>query len=93
MNHHSGFIIGVVHVLPSFLQKNSTKKTPWKLQLIYNYLVVLWNDCRSIREYEMTKLKFTVCSSSSYFIIIIIIITRTASHTTKYIHQRDSPPR
>ena len=22
---------------------------------------------------------------------IIIIITRTASHTTKYIHQRDSP--
>ena len=25
-------------------------------------------------------------------IIIIIIITRTASHTTKYIHQRDSPP-
>ena len=27
-----------------------------------------------------------------YIIIIIIIITRTASHTTKYIHQRDSPP-
>ena len=25
-------------------------------------------------------------------IIIIIIITRTASHITKYIHQRDSPP-
>ena len=25
-------------------------------------------------------------------IIIIIIITRTASHTTKYIHQRDSSP-
>ena len=28
----------------------------------------------------------------SIIIIIIIIITRTASHTTKYIHQRDSPP-
>ena len=29
-----------------------------------------------------------------HIIIIIIhnIITRTASHTTKYIHQRDSPP-
>ena len=26
-----------------------------------------------------------------FTIIIIIIITRTASHTTKYIHQRDSP--
>ena len=26
------------------------------------------------------------------FYFIIIIITRTASHTTKYIHQRDSPP-
>ena len=25
------------------------------------------------------------------YTIIIIIITRTASHTTKYIHQRDSP--
>ena len=24
--------------------------------------------------------------------IIVIIITRTTSHTTKYIHQRDSPP-
>ena len=24
-------------------------------------------------------------------IIIIIIITKTASHTTKYIHRRDSP--
>ena len=29
---------------------------------------------------------------SSIIIIIIIIITRTASHTTKYIHQHDSPP-
>ena len=27
-----------------------------------------------------------------HLVIIIIIITRTASHTTKYIHQRDSPP-
>ena len=27
-----------------------------------------------------------------FYFIIIIIITRTASHTTKYIHQRDSPP-
>ena len=27
-----------------------------------------------------------------HIIIIIIIITRTASHITKYIHQRDSPP-
>ena len=25
-------------------------------------------------------------------IIILHIITRTASHTTKYIHKRDSPP-
>ena len=25
-------------------------------------------------------------------IIIIIIITRPAANTTKYIHQRDSPP-
>ena len=27
-----------------------------------------------------------------HIIIIHNIITRTASHTTKYIHQRDSPP-
>ena len=26
-----------------------------------------------------------------FIIIIIIVITRTASHTTKYIHQHDSP--
>ena len=32
------------------------------------------------------------CCNSTAIIIIIIIITRTASHTTKYIHQRDSPP-
>ena len=39
-----------------------------------------------------SRMEYNNARVSISFIIIIIIITRTASHTTKYIHQRDSPP-
>ena len=56
------------------------------LEVLSNPLLWGWGFdsrfCPSSGEFDTT-----ICQ-----IPCIIIITRTASHTTKYIHQRDSPP-
>ena len=37
---------------------------------------------------------FKIASSShtNFITLLLLLLSRTVSHTTKYIHQRDSPP-
>ena len=77
-------------ILIERIPKNHLEKHPSTQN---NPLVVLCNVYRSTSKYQVKSMCISDKTEICPFVYInIIIIPRTASHTTKYIHQRDSPP-